>query len=111
MSISKDEKYQAEQADIINKLYDILDLQENSITLHELDTNKNKQQQIIDLFPEIQKYFSISYAIPHPDRIKRLYLSIIKQILKRRYHIFSKEVRIDIDELKIRTKRYTFIPL
>ena len=96
MKISKDEKYQAEQTDIINKLYNFLALQENSITLYELDTNKDKQQKIIDLFPEIKRYFSVSKttAFMYPEKTKRLYLSIIKQILKRKYQIFSKEIRI-----------------
>ena len=111
MKLTKDEKFPTEQSDIIEKLYNLLELNENSITLHELDTNKDKQQQIIDLFPDIQKYFTISHIIPYPNKTNRLYLSIIKQILKRKYQIFSKEIRINVNNEKIRTKSYTFIPL
>ena len=113
MKPSKDEKFQKEQVEIIDKLYNILELQDNTITLYELDTNKNKQQQIIDLFSDIKRYFSVSKttAFMYPEKTKRLYLSIIKQILKRKYQIFSKEIRIEVNDEKIRTKCYTFIPL
>ena len=55
----KSELYKNEQNEILEKIITIMDLdEENSITLYELDTNKEKQKLILDLIPTIRKYFS-----------------------------------------------------
>ena len=77
MKPSKDEKYPKEQLEIIDKLYNLLELENNTITLHELDTNKDKQQKIIELLPDILKYFAVSNVLGRPKNKQRLYLSII----------------------------------
>jgi len=103
----KSELYQKEQEEIIQKIIDILELDDqNSVTLHELDNNHEKQQKILDLLPDIRKYFSYSYIGPlmYPDKSKRVYLSIVKQLTKQKYNIINREVTIN----KIRTRRYTF---
>ena len=46
--------YQEQQKQIKNELIDILKLNENNyIILHELDENKELQEQIVDLIPKI----------------------------------------------------------
>ena len=55
------ELYKKEQVDILNQLVDILDINNHpTFILYELDNDTQKQQQIIDLIPNIRKYFSLS---------------------------------------------------
>ncbi len=101
----KNELYKEEQGNIINNIINILELDhERGITLYELDTNVDKQKKIMDLIPEIRKYFSNVNL-----KVKRQYLSIIKQVLKRNYNIYNVDLRITIDDNKrIRTTKYVF---
>ena len=110
----KSELYKKEQNEIIDKIINILQLDDdNSITLYELDTNKNKQKSILDLIPDIRKYFKVKGIIgaKEPDRCKRPYLSIIKHLTKSKYHIYHSDYRLKMDSQKdkIRTKKYIFI--
>ena len=79
----KEELYKKEQVEIIDKIIDILELdEENSITLYELDNDTKKQQKILDLIPNIRKYFKVKSiaGAKEPENCKRPYLSIIKHI-------------------------------
>ena len=72
--------YKKEQDELINKIINILDLDhENSIILYNLDNDKTKQDKILELIPEIRKYYSFSTIIgaSEPTKAKRPYLSII----------------------------------
>ena len=107
----KSELYKKEQEEILQKIINILDLdKENSITLHELDTNKEKQQLILDLIPIIRKYFSYKnvIGIANPTQCKRPYYSIIKFITKPTYNIYNSDSRIMVNNEKIRTTKYIF---
>lgn len=55
------------------------------------DTNKEKQQLILDLIPIIRKYFSYACrkGVREPEKVKRPYLSIIKHITKTKYNIYN----------------------
>lgn len=109
----KTELYKEEQDEIINKLIEILELDtNNSIVLYDLDNDKEKQDKISKLIPEIRKYFSFSSIIgaSEPDKVKRPYLSIIRQITKSKYNMMSCDYRIKKEGQKdIRTKKYIFI--
>lgn len=110
--IHKNILYHSQQIDIVNKIITILELDNyNSITLYELDNNINKQNQILNLLPDIKKYFSLSFVkgVQNPDSLKRPWLSIIKQILKDDFSIISSDFRFNINNEKIRTKKYFFI--
>jgi len=107
----KSELYKKEQNEILEKIITIMNLDdENSITLHELDTNKEKQQLILDLIPTIRKYFSYKNVagIATPTQCKRPYYSIIKFITKPKYNIYNSDSRIMVDGVKIRTTKYIF---
>lgn len=110
---SKSELYQKEQKDICERIIEILNLDERrSITLYELDHDITKQGQIMNLLPEIRKYFSPSYieGARHPQKIKRPYLSIIKSIVKGHYQLISSVYRYDIgNNQKVQTMKYYFI--
>jgi len=108
----KSELYKNEQIEIINNIIDLLKLDEdNSIILYELDNDKEKQEKLINMLPDIKKYFSLSSikSIGNPKVSKRPYLSIIKNITKSQYKIMSCDYRIKKETEDIRTKKYIFI--
>ena len=110
----KSELYKKEQEEICDKIIEILDLPEtNTITLYELDNDKEKQKKIIELIPEIRKYFSFNSmkAVGEPHRIKRPWLSIIKQITKLKYAITTKDHRIKVGDKVERTIQYRILYL
>ena len=104
--------YKNEQDEIINKIINILNLDnENSIILYDLDNDKNKQDEILELIPEIRKYYSFSTIIgaSQPTKAKRPYLSIIRQLTKSKYKLNSYDYRIKQEGKEdIRTKKYIF---
>ena len=80
--------YKKEQYELVNKIINILELDNNnSIILYNLDNDKNKQYKILELIPEIRKYYSFSTIIgaSEPTKAKRPYLSIIRQLTKSKY--------------------------
>ena len=106
----KSELYKKEQEEICDKIIEILDLPEtNTITLYELDNDKEKQEHIMELIPDIRKYFSFNSikAVGEPHRIKRPWLSIIKQITKLKYTITKKDYRIKVGSEIKRTITYS----
>ena len=109
---TKKEVYKKEQDEIIHKIISIIGIEDNTqITLYELDNDIKKQKEIMDLIPEIRKYFSFNNlkAVGEPERIKRTWLSIIKQLTKKQYTLHKKDYRIYKDDGGIiRTILYTF---
>jgi hypothetical protein len=114
----KSELYYTEQSIIQNKLYNILNLNKNDndndnyVILYYLDNDNYKQKQILDLIPEIRKYYNFSKipgAYYSNNRIVRPWLSIIKYLTKKQFTISSSEFRIKINDKVIRTKKYLFI--
>ena len=108
----KSELYAKEQEELSSKIISILDLDiDNSTTLYELDNNKEKQQEIMKLIPDIRKY--VSYAcikgVREPEKVNRPYLSIIKHLTKPYYHFYNSDTSIVVNDKKVRTKRYILI--
>jgi hypothetical protein len=111
----KSELYKKEQEEIVEKIINILNLKnKNTYTLYELDNNLEIQNKIMELIPEIRKWFSFNSlkAVGEPSRIKRPWLSIIKQLLKSRYTIKNRECYTNDNSIKsIRTTEYMLTPL
>jgi len=108
----KSELYKKEQDEIIEKIITILDLEnKNTYTLYELDKNEEIQNKIMDLIPEIRKWFSFNNmkAVGEPSKRKRPWLCIIKQLIKLKYNILSSDCRLIIVGAEIRTHKYVFI--
>jgi hypothetical protein len=108
----KSELYKKEQEEIIEKIINILDLKNKNIyTLYDLDNNQEMQNKIMGLIPEIRKWFSFNglKAVGEPSKIKRPWLSIIKQLLKSKYNIESKDFQFTENGKYIRTHSYTFM--
>lgn len=107
----KSELYKKEQDDIRDKIISILDLEnKNTYTLYELDKNEEIQKQIMELIPEIRKWFAFNNmkSVGEPERIKRPWLSIIKNLLKSKYSIEIKEQQFKINDKWIKSPIYIF---
>ena len=107
----KSELYKKEQEDVIEKIISILDLtNKNTYTLYELDKNVEIQQKIMELIPEIRKWFSFNNmkAVGEPSKRKRPWLSIIKQLTKTKYQLESKDFQFTENGKHIRTHIYLF---
>ena len=108
----KSELYKKEQEEIVNKIITILDLENKTeYTLYELDKNEEIQKQIMVLIPEIRKYYAFNNmkSVGEPNKRKRPWLSIIKNLLKTKYNIVSKDFQFTENEIHIRTHIYKFI--
>ena len=108
----KSELYKTQQFDIMNKIINILELdKDNSITLYDLDNDKLKQDKILILLPDIKKYFKCNCvkSLLAPDKVKRIYLSLIRYITKLEYNIVGTQFVFLKDNIKIRTVKYFFI--
>lgn len=105
---SKNQIYQTEQNQIIDQLYNIINPIENIFVLYELEQDIVKINSIMNLFPIIKKYFTLSNlpALAYPENSKRSYLSVLKILLKRRYNIISSDCRIKINGKTIRSIKY-----
>lgn len=110
----KSELYKKEQENIVDKIIKILDLENNNkYTLYQLDNNFDIQNKILELIPEIRKYYSFNgiKAVGDPTKIKRPYLSIIKHLIKTKYNIEIRDLHYKEDDKQIRTQAYTFVKL
>jgi len=108
----KSELYKKEQEEIVDKIVKILDLENKTeYTLYELDNNEEIQKQIMELIPEIRKWFSFNgiKAVGEPQKIKRPWLSIIKHLIKSKYNMKSLDYHFTENGKHIRTQMYNFI--
>jgi len=107
----KSELYKKEQSEMVDKIIHILDLEnKNTYTLYELDKNEEIQLKIMELIPEIRKWYSFNNlkAVGEPTKRKRPWLSIIKNLIKPKYTVESKDFQLTENGQHIRTHIYTF---
>jgi hypothetical protein len=83
----KVDKYINEQREIANKILNIIGINENNkiLSLVKLDENIEMQNSILNLEPEIKKYFlvsKLSFINNIGREYKRRYLAIIKTIMR-----------------------------
>ena len=77
--------------------------------LCDLDKDVEKQQQIIDMKEEIQKYFACSTISSFKPNFecKRPYLNIVRGILRKQGYFFvGSDIEIKINDSIKRTKNY-----
>jgi hypothetical protein len=91
MRIKLSEKYQTEREDICNKILNILELNNGTFLLYDLDNDIEKQNKLLDMKEEIQKYFACSTISSFKPNFecKRPYLNIIRSILRQQDYIFD----------------------
>lgn len=107
---NKSELFQKKQFELCDNIINILDLnEENSVTLYELDNDKNRQENIMKLIPEIKKYFKINSisGITQTHKVKRPWMSIIRHVCRIKYTINNVDYKLK--NLNIRTTKYIFI--
>ena len=83
----KVEQYNNERKQLLDKLFNILEINENNnmFSLHKLDNDIEKQNKILELESEIKKYFLCSRWTYFNNRkriSKRSYLLLVKAILR-----------------------------
>ena len=102
MRIKLSEKFVNEREEVCNKIISIINLDDNGcILLSELDLDINKQNKIIELKEEIQKYFAVSTISSFKPNFqcKRPYLNIIRSILRQQgYKFEGKDYEFKISE-------------
>jgi hypothetical protein len=110
MRIKLSEKYLTEREEICNKIISILGLKEdNTFLLCELDEDIEKQNKIMHLKEEIQKYFACSTISSFKPNFecKRPYLNIIRSILrKQNYNFVGNDYTIKINNIPKKTIKY-----
>ncbi len=89
---------------------DIIETHNQWLKLIKLDNNKKVQKQIMELIPEIRKWYAFNNmkAVGEPDKRKRPWLSIIKHLLKTKYTIENKEHQFKNNEKWIKSPMYIF---
>jgi len=102
----KTDIYYKEQEEICNRILAILELDHrNSFVRSEIDNNEEKQQQIMDMKPEIKKYFACAKMAAFKPNfyVKRPYMSIVRGVLHTQgYNIVSKRFLATIDRNVLR---------
>jgi hypothetical protein len=107
----KSELYKDEQIQLSNKIIDILELDENNqVILYFLDNDNEKKDKIMNLIPELRKYFSFSAinGLERTETTKRPWLSIIRQITKTTHEMNYKDKQLTINDKAVRSRIYTF---
>lgn len=106
--MKKSEKYKKEQEEIVNKIIDILEITDGYIIKYELDNDEEKHKKIIELVPDIKKYFTYNNigGLKQPEKLKKPWISIIRQVLKMKYNFVSTDFTIHTPKGKLRTKKY-----
>ena len=106
-------KYKKEQQEILDKLLEILNYNNDyTFYLYDLDNKIKLQESIINLSNDIRKYYPSSSCMGiNGKKCKRPYLSIIRYIIK--FHnkeLYFMDYTLEIENGKnIRTKKYKII--
>lgn len=104
-------RYKIEQKKIINKMFQILNLDDHAFILYELDNDNNKKTNILELVTDVKKYFSSSCCRGiNNKQCKRPYLSVIKFLIKKNGNeLISIDHQYKNNDNIIRTKKYKII--
>jgi len=105
-------KFQKEQQEIYNKLMSILNYNgDYTFTLFDMDNNKDLQQQVMDLKPDVVKYFSVKTLKWMQPECVRPYMGIIRHVLREfgKYLISGTGSGIIPDGSIMRTAKFTFM--
>jgi hypothetical protein len=110
MKTPKSKKYALEQFMIQNEVIGILNLGlgQKGFYLYEIDNDKKIQKQIMDLVPDIRKYFCHvnMTGLLYPDKCKRPWLSIVRGVLRDRYRLCYQACRYRNSVSNVFTMRY-----
>ena len=108
-TVKKAVLFKKERTEVINKLIEIMELdQENSFYLYDLENNEEKKQKILEQKEDIIKYFKTGkISAFNKSGCKRPQLNILRNILRQHgYKIESGYSNIIRENKKIKTIRY-----
>lgn len=110
MRISKAQKFEKEQYMIQQEIIGLLGLEDgNGFFLYELDRDQEKINQIMEMVPEIWKYFAHMNVtgLLYPEKCKRPWLSIVRGVLKNEWKLRYKPCRFNSEtDGSVFTMRY-----
>ena len=112
MRRSKEKIFAVEQHMIQRQIIEMLNLN-HGFYLYELDKNLELQKQIMEMVPEICKYFAhvnITGLI-YPEKCKRAWLSIARGVLKSKYKVKYRPCRYNTPEGGVFTLKYYVEPI
>lgn len=94
-------KFESQRRDILERLLFILNFNgDHTFLLTDLDTNLELQSKILDLLPEIRKYYSVSGCKWIQPTSIRPYSGIIRYILRQHnLTLYSTEIAIPLEPL------------
>jgi hypothetical protein len=111
-SVSKKVVFEKEQREILNKILNIIGItkENNTFTLYELSKTPEKIQQILDLKPEIAKFFSAGKWIcfKKDHKSDKEHIVLLRNILKTfdiKYIVQSTRIKLDADS-HVNTQKY-----
>ena len=111
--VQKNVKYSADQERMLGVLLEVLNFNGDlTFLLTDLDENTELQQRIMDLGPDIRKYYPASSCVGLNNRTcKRAYLSIIRFLLKHHgRELYSNDYTVKMGDKQYRkTKRYKIV--
>ena len=112
----KIEQFDNERKDVLNKMFSILEINENNnmFSLHKLDGDHEKQAKIIELEDDIKKYFLCGKwtCFKKKETTKRRWLSMIKYVVNDMgYQTFTSRKNETIDENIIHDTLYHIIKI
>ena len=93
MRQKKEVQYKNEREELCSRIIEILELDhEGCFMLSDFENNPEKQNKILNIKEEIQKYFvvsSINVFKPSVESTKRPYINIIRAILRQQGYTFE----------------------
>jgi hypothetical protein len=104
---SKKNKFPKERQQVLDELFTILGVTSNNMTfnLSNIENDKNKQQEILDLVDDIKKYFNYgSWTYFCRPNIKKPYIGLTKSLLKEMGYKMDSSYVIDGKSKKISQK-------
>ena len=105
----KSELYATEQRQLCDRVIEILGLDDqSSCWLPDLDSDKDQQTKLLELIPDIRRYFAYNSigGADTPTEVKRPWLSIAKGVTKPYYEWRKTKLQ----KAKKRSTRYQLVP-
>ena len=110
MKTHKEDLYKKEQAQLLNKLNDILNLKNNNFIFYELDNDEEKKKKILGLIEDIRKFYRYESYCSVINAKKNKWLVVMRFIFRRNgYSFYTKKYDFMKDNEKIKTVRYAVI--
>jgi len=112
MRTKKSDLYEKEQKEILHKLLEILDINEdnNILILYNIEKDKGKIDAILGLEEDVRRYFNItnwSYFLKYDKKENKEYILLVRGILNAlKVEYYMSSLKIKEDKKWINTRKY-----